>query len=135
MIHDHRRHVSRSRRLQLDRRLSDDSSKRPSVERRDLRTQYLLDAFRRLEGAGNRSEPTREDEKALESSVADIQLLGSPEQVQLARQFALDFARDGRASLDPLLESLRAELRKELGLGPLDHSITFLRIVRRTRHG
>ncbi len=73
-------------------------------KRRDLRTQYLLDAYRRLEGAGNRREPSPEDEKALESAVADIQLLGSPEQVHLARQFALEFAGTGRASLDPLLE-------------------------------
>jgi hypothetical protein len=99
-------------------------------KRRDLRTQYLLDAYRRLEAAGNRREPTREDERALESSVADIQLLGSSGQVHLARQFALEFAQAGHASLDPLLEALRSELRKDLSLPPLDEGITFLRIVR-----
>jgi hypothetical protein len=99
-------------------------------KKRDLRTQYLLDAYRRLEGAGNRREPDRDDEKALESSVADVQLLGSPEQVHLARQFALAFARTGQAPLDPLLEALRGELRKELALPPLNEGITFLRIVR-----
>ena len=98
-------------------------------KRRDLRTQFLLDAYRRLEGAGNRREPSRDDEKALESSVADIQLLGSPEQAHLARQFALEFAGKGHASLDPLLEALRSELRRELALPPLDEGITFLRIV------
>ena len=67
---------------------------------------------------------------ALESAVADIQLLGSPDQVRLARQFALEFATKGKASLDPLLESLRSELRRELALTPLDEGITFLRIVR-----
>ena len=71
-------------------------------KKRDLGTQYLLDAYRRLEGAGNRREPGLDDEKALESSVADIQLLGSPEQVHLARQFALEFARTGSARA-PLL--------------------------------
>jgi hypothetical protein len=99
-------------------------------KKRDLRTQYLLNAYRRLEGAGNRREPGLDDEKALESSVADIQLLGLPEQVHLARQFALEFARTGQASLDPLLEALRIELRKELALPPLNEGITFLRIVR-----
>lgn len=99
-------------------------------KKRDLRTQYLLDAYHRLEGAGNRLEPGRDDEKALESSVADIQLLGTPQQVHLARQFALEFAAAGRAPLDPLLESLRIELRKELALPPLNEGITFLRIVR-----
>ena len=99
-------------------------------KRRDLRTQYLLDAYRRLEGAGNRAEPSREDEKALESAVADIQLLGSPAQAHMARLFALEFAGAGRAALDPLLESLRIDLRKELAIPPVDEGITYLRIVR-----
>jgi len=98
-------------------------------KRRDLRTQYLLDAYRRLEGAGNRREPSREDEKALESAIADIQLLGSPDQVHLARRFALEFAGSGQAALDPLLESLRTELRRELSLPGLYEGITYLRIV------
>lgn len=98
---------------------------------RDLRTQYLLDAYRRLEGAGNRSEPTPDEAKSLESAVADIQLLGSVEQAHLAREFALEFAGTGQASLDPLLVALRLELRKELALQPLKEGITFLRI----RHG
>jgi hypothetical protein len=84
----------------------------------------------RLENAANRREAGEDDEKALESAVADIQLLGSPEQVHLARQFALEFAGAGQASLDRLLEALRLELRKELALPPLMEGITFLRIVR-----
>jgi hypothetical protein len=62
--------------------------------------------------------------------VADIQLLGSPEQAHLARQFALEFAGKGQASLDPLLGALRLELRKELALPPLKEGVTFLRIHR-----
>jgi hypothetical protein len=100
------------------------------TKQRDLRTQYLLDAYRRLEGAGNRRNPSADEEKALESAVADIQLLGSAEQVQLARIFALEFAKNGQASLDPLLESLRLDLRSELALATIDERITFLRIVR-----
>jgi len=57
-------------------------------------------------------------------------LLGSRGQVHLARQFALEFAKSGQASLDPLLEALRAELRKELALAPLYERITYLRITR-----
>jgi hypothetical protein len=106
-----------------------DHSKRQVVQRRELRTQYLLEAYRRLEGAGNRKEPNRNDAKALESAVADIQLPGSAEQAHLARHFAVEFARTGQASLDPLLEALRLELRRELALPPLDEGITFLRIV------
>jgi hypothetical protein len=102
-------------------------------KKRDLRTQYLLDVYRRLEGAGNRSDPEPDDEKALESAVADVQLLGSVGQADLARRFALEFAKSGHAALDPLLESLRTELREELGLPRLPEGITYLRIGRGAR--
>lgn len=100
------------------------------AKRRDLRTQYLLEAYRQLEGASNRVQPSDDDEKALERA-ADIQLLGSPEQVRLAREFAFEFARSGHASLDHLLETLRRDLRTELSLPRLDTAGTHhLRIVR-----
>ena len=100
-------------------------------KRRDLRTQYLLDAYRRLEGASERREPGTIDERALESAVSDIQLLGSREQVELAEQFAAEFAGKGQASVNPLLQALRLELRKELSLSPLDNGIKLLRITRK----
>jgi hypothetical protein len=46
----------------------------------------------------------------------------------LAREFALSFAAQGRAGLDPLLESLRASLRDELKLPGHLGPITYLRI-------
>jgi len=55
-------------------------------------------------------------------------LLGSIEQVGLARQFAKEFADRKSASLDRLLRALRQELRKELSLAPLNEDPTFLRI-------
>lgn len=100
------------------------------AKRRDLRTQYLLEAYRRLEGAGNRAEPSTDAVKALESAVADIQLLGSVEQAVIARTFALEFATNGSAPLDPLLESLRSDLRKELSLPTVKEGIVYLRIGR-----
>jgi hypothetical protein len=51
----------------------------------------------------------------------------------LERRFALEFAGSGQAALDPLLESLRIELRKELALPALDEGITYLRIVRNAK--
>lgn len=98
--------------------------------RRDLRVQHLLEAYRRLEGAANREKPTEENRAATESAIADVQLLGSSEQVQLARQFALDITGTGGASLNPLLEMLRRELRDELSLEPLHEKLTILRFVR-----
>jgi hypothetical protein len=81
------------------------------AKKRDLRIQYLIEAYRRLESATNRTNAATED---LESAVADIQLFGSPKQIILVREFSTQFAAEGGAGLKELLESLRADLRKEL---------------------
>jgi len=52
----------------------------------------------------------------LESAIADVQLLGSPYQVSLARQFAYGMAKDKNASLNELISDLRQSLRTELEL-------------------
>lgn|ERR1035438_6204309 len=73
-------------------------------QKRDLRIQYLVEAYRHLEGAANRIDMSKENVNAIESATADIQLFGSKEQVELAAEFARDFAADRDASLDVLLE-------------------------------
>jgi len=95
------------------------------AKKRDLRTQYLLDAYRGLESASNRI-MSHDVERTLESRVADIQLLGSESQVRLAREFAQKFARDKSATLDELLESLRRD--QELDLGSVSDQLVHLRI-------
>jgi len=95
-------------------------------ERRKLRVTYLLEAYRRLEDAGNRSDPARSWPK-FESAIADIQLLGTPEQVHLAREFARGMATRHTALLDPLVYDLRRSLREELHLSPVSESVIYLR--------
>lgn len=96
-------------------------------ERRKLRVAYLLEAYRRLESASNRADITTHS-AAFESAIADIQLLGSPQQVALARQFAQAMARDRTASLDELIFDLRQSLRTELELEPVSESIVYFRV-------
>jgi hypothetical protein len=95
-------------------------------ERRKLRITYLLEAYRKLEDAGNRSEPDR-TWPLFESAIADIQLLGSPVQVELARTFALDMAEHHTASLDPLINDLRDSLRREMELQQVQETVVYLR--------
>jgi hypothetical protein len=97
-------------------------------KRRDLRVQYLIKAYRRLEFAGNRP-LTEEVAPELERAVADIQLFGTPKQVELVQTFALGFAENKRHSLDPLLNDLRRELRNELNLESVQTGIKYLRIA------
>ncbi len=100
-----------------------------SAEKRKTRITYLLEAYRKLEDAGNRPiKPGSEDTHNIEKAIADIQLLGSPEQILLAVNFAKEFASNGTASFDPILYDLRRSLRQELELEETDTKLLFLRI-------
>ena len=81
--------------------------------RRTTRIDYLLSAYRRLDGANHRGMDVAR-EADLESVIADIQLLGTRQQVALADQFARDFATVRSADPGPLLEDLRRTLRRDL---------------------
>jgi len=99
--------------------------------RRNMRIDYLLSAYRRLEGASNRPMSVAH-EGELEIAVSDIQLLGSPRQVEMASEFARQFATDRRADCEPLLDDLRTSLRSELLLEPVPLRRVVLRIDRHT---
>ena len=99
-------------------------------ERRKLRISYLLEAYRRLEGASN-----RKDYRSYWAStlVGDSrhQLLGSV-QVSLAQEFSAVMADHSTGSLDELILDLRQSLRTELELEPVAEKIIYLRFVDRT---
>lgn len=97
-------------------------------KRRDLRVQYLIEAYRQLEFVSNRR-ITPDTAPDFEKAIADIQLFGTPPQVALAHEFATNFARKGTHSLDPLLNHLRNSLREELNLETVPSGITFLRMT------
>lgn len=97
-----------------------------SNKRRDQRIGYLIEAYRRLESCAQRHGPF--NAVKLESAVADIQLFGSPRQVQLVQEFADEFAAQRGASLNALLRDLRCDLREELKLESVPGRILHLRI-------
>lgn len=98
-------------------------------KRRDLRVQYLLDAYRKLEAASNRECKVEADAKQLEAAVADVYLFGTASQVSKAKEFAETFARTGGASTESLLADLRQDLRRELRLEALPDGVIHLRII------
>lgn len=100
-------------------------------KRREQRIAFLIEAYRRLEFISNR--PSLTDAKPIESAVADIQLFGSPSQIQLVRTFVREFASTRSASLDPILEALRKDLRAELQLeSDPEEKLLFLRYTPKT---
>jgi len=91
-------------------------AKDQSTKRRDMRIQFLLEAYRRLESAANRPEAEKEEQDKFESALADIQLLGTKRQIEELMRFLAEWNSSGGASINPLLELLREHLREELKL-------------------
>ncbi|MGL5288864.1 MAG: hypothetical protein ACRDBT_09700 [Aeromonas sp.] len=87
----------------------------------DIRTEYLISAYRQLSDASNR-ESSEPEAKGLEKAIHDIQLFGSLSQVQELEMFLTKFNSNGESSLNELLILLRDELRKDLNLEPLPNS-------------
>jgi hypothetical protein len=82
--------------------------------RRDLRLKGLEAAYNRISMASNRNW-TPELEIEFEKFVAEIQLYGTPRQIELMTKIVRAFVqKEQSVSFDPLLEDLRDALRKEL---------------------
>ncbi|UCE08260.1 MAG: hypothetical protein JSW07_09655 [bacterium] len=96
-------------------------------KRRDLRVQYLIEAYRRLEHSAWR-DYTPDIIADLESSISDIQLFGTISQVCEARAIAEDYSKSKEPELLKLLLDLRNTLRKELKLEPLEETISHIRL-------
>lgn len=99
-------------------------------KRRDLRIQFLLDAYRRLESVANPEEKTEEQKLAFKSAVADIQLLGTREQVAATVKYLREHAAGSGARIDSVLQLLRSDLRQELGLPGAVENAVFFRFTR-----
>ncbi|GBQ21921.1 hypothetical protein AA12717_1038 [Gluconacetobacter sacchari DSM 12717] len=93
-------------------------------------TQYLLEAYRRLEISANRDSKTEEQTIDFESAIADIQLLGSVEQISETVKYLKSHASNGRATIDQVLCSLRNDLRKELNLSEIKNPPLIFRFIR-----
>ena len=96
-----------------------------SEYQRKQRTEYLISAFKAL--MINSNNPNmREAVPALRDAAILIQFLGSKEQAQMMNEVADVMLSGGAASLDPLLASLRNDIRTELKREKLDTKIFWL---------
>jgi len=95
---------------------------------RDIRVSYLIDAFRVLAKRANLPEGEHPELAApIESALVDIQLFGTPKQIEAAKRFAQAEAQKKRISMDDVLNAFRSELRAELSLPPIEGPIWTLR--------
>ncbi|MFA6282570.1 MAG: hypothetical protein WCT30_04175 [Desulfurivibrionaceae bacterium] len=104
------------------------SSKREfNSKRREVRVQYLVEAYRSIASASNRREKTTDEQKLkIEAAIEDIQLLGNERQLQ-----ALDnMIVSDKNNFTEILEVLRDDLRKELELKKVTSPLKFYRMNR-----
>ena len=96
-------------------------------KRRELQIQYLIDAYRVLINEISQREATKERSKLLENVITDVQLFGTGDQVELAKKLASDICENKEFELDPLINSLRDELRQELNIENVSGNVQWLR--------
>ena len=101
-----------------------------SSRKREARLKALEAAYMRLATSSNR-ELTPELLDKLETFVSEIQLYGTPKQVELMSQLVQAFIRPpGVVSFDELLRDLRDTIREQLALEPLQGPVWWLRLPR-----
>lgn len=96
-----------------------------STRRKELVTQYLIEAWTKLEKGSNRERG--EFNLDIEAAIAQIQLFGTESQIILVRKFMEEILEKGDAKADDLLTMLREDLRRELRLEKTKQGFKFLR--------
>ncbi|HEE5436307.1 hypothetical protein [Acinetobacter baumannii] len=90
--------------------------------RRNTRVDALTECYVALVRSGIKNLYELEDDKInrqiaddVEKAILIIHLYGSPEQSKLANEYSKHMSEDGNANLDELVESLRKDIRGQLG--------------------
>jgi hypothetical protein len=98
-------------------------------EKRKIRINFMIEAYRKLENGSCRGPNQHNYSEEFHSAIADIQLLGSPGQVETARKIALALGNGSGnlVTINDLLNALRTELRQELNLPSVGSEIVILR--------
>jgi hypothetical protein len=95
-------------------------------KQRDIRITYLVQAYRDLGLAASR-DPDSEQFKKLESAFHDIQLFGTPSQLDKFHAAIERWKSAGGTDLNLLLSDLRDDLRRELNLPKTGIPFVFFR--------
>ena len=95
------------------------------LKKKEVTIEFLIQAWKRLERASNRKDGKYNTD--IENAVADIQLLGTKRQIELAQQLAKEIAENRGGETLELLILLREDLRKELMLEETPREFKFLR--------
>jgi hypothetical protein len=97
------------------------------TKKRDISLQYQINAYRVLTDDISHRPQVEERIRKLESVITDIQLFGSARQISLVKKLATDVVEVGEFELDSLINDLRDDLRREIGLSKVSSNVKWLR--------
>ncbi|BBO59006.1 hypothetical protein [Mycoavidus sp. B2-EB] len=97
-------------------------------KQRDLITDYLLDAYRKLESASTRGKLTENQIANVESAIADIQIFGSEELITAVDKFMEEFVVNKNIDLSGILGLLREDVRSALHLPWTNNALRHFRL-------
>ena len=101
-----------------------------AIRKREARLKALEAAYMRLATSSNRplTEKSMDD---IETFVSELQLYGTPRQIQLMTEIVEGFKKPNNTiSYDAILADLRDTIRKELELEPISGAVWWLRLNR-----
>ncbi len=104
------------------------------IRKREARLKALEAAYMRLSVSSNRSlnDKLMDD---IETFVSEIQLYGTPRQIQLMSEIVEEFKKpNNRVFYDAILTDLRDTMRKELDLEPISGNVWWLRFNRKEHY-
>ena len=96
-------------------------------KRREISLEHLVNAYRILTNEVTHRDLNTKRTESLENILSDIQLFGSLDQVELAKELAVQVAEGRGFELDPLINSLRDDLRFQLQLEVVVGNVKWLR--------
>ncbi len=96
-------------------------------KRREIKTKFLSEAYLTLAHEFSQRDPNEVDYKKIQLLVSKIQLYGDRNQVEMVKKMCEQISNNENFDLDPLLNSLRNSLRKDLNLEEIKSTTTWLR--------
>ncbi|WDE02600.1 hypothetical protein [Thalassomonas actiniarum] len=96
-------------------------------KQREIRIQYLLEAYEALMVAG-RNRTILPNYEQVERAVFLLEMFGTPSQVELSRKFTKEMAENNNSNFTELVVEIRNFVRNELDLKHLGRDINILRI-------
>lgn len=102
-----------------------------AIRKREARLKALETAYMRLAIRSNRPSLTEKSMDDIETFVSELQLYGTPRQIQLMTEIVEGFKKpNNTVSYDAILADLRDKIREELNLEPISGAIWWLRFDR-----